>query len=150
MADDNENEKSTPAEPEPGTAEALAAGHAKGQSILHGASPASLGAPASDVPAEAGEYTLIASRWNELTSAAGQALRTFKTWRRGAIVTLDEATAERLLRAGAVVPTKSSQAKATAAQEPTTLDKATAIADAVGQQPIKDLPGQGQPVNTAT
>lgn len=50
----------------------------------------------------AGEYELVALQWDEPTSKPGDPF-TFKRHKRGDKVTLDEATARRLVNAGAVV-----------------------------------------------
>lgn len=51
---------------------------------------------------KAGEYQLIADRWDERTSKPGEPF-TFTRHRKGDVVTLDEADAKRLFAAGAVV-----------------------------------------------
>lgn len=127
--------------PEPGSTEAMAMAHATGQAIVHGAvNPA---APkVSETPAVAGKYKLVDKVWNQLTSEPGQLVKTFQRHRRGAVVDLNEADAERLLRAGAVTPTTTDQAESDAAQVQTTEQKAMAINDAVGAKPAADVEGQ--------
>lgn len=51
---------------------------------------------------KAGKYQLVAVRWDEIKSKPGEPL-VFKRHRKGDIVELDEATAKRLVKAGAVV-----------------------------------------------
>lgn len=139
MADDNT--------PEPGTQEAVSAGHAKTQAILQGAVkvPSTAEKPRlTEEQAPAGKYTLVAKTWHQLTSAPGTMVKTFLTHHRGAEVDLDSEQAERLLRAGAVTPTTTEQAESAAAQSESAQEKAVAINDAVGQQPVNDMPQVGQ------
>lgn len=126
--------------PEPGTPEALALGHATAQGIVHGAvnpTPS-----LSDTPAPAGPYKLLVKVWNQITSEPGAVVKTWQRHKRGAIVTLNEADADRLLRAGAVAPTTTEQASSEAAQVQTAEQKAVAINDAIGAKPAADAEGQ--------
>lgn len=138
--------------PEPGTQEAMAAGHAKSQALVQGAAkvpPLGEKPRLTEEQAPEGEYTLLVKTWHQLTSAPGTMVKTFRTHHRGAKVSLNSEEAERLLRAGAVAPTTKEQAESAAAQAPSAVDKAVEINDAVGQKPIDDMP-QAQPQQAST
>lgn len=129
--------------PEVGTPEAMAAAHTKSQAIVNGEK---LAAPKlSETPAVAGKYKLLVKVWSQITSEPGALVKTWQKHKRGAIVELNEADADRLLRAGAVAPTTAKQAGADAAQVVTAEQKAVAINDAVGAKPVEDTAAQ-QPV----
>lgn len=129
--------------PEVGTPEAMAAAHTRSQAIVQGEK---VGTPKlSETPAVAGKYKLVAKVWNQITSEPSALVKTWQRHKRGATVDLNEADADRLLRAGAVVPTTTTQAGADAAQVETAEAKAVAINDAVGAKPVEDTAAQ-QPV----
>jgi hypothetical protein len=87
-----------------------------------------------------GQYKLKAV-WNEIVSELGKA-REFVKHLPGDIVELSTADAERFLRHGVVTPITDEAKASAAAQAPTPADKAKAINDQVGAQPI--APGQTQ------
>jgi hypothetical protein len=125
-------------DPTPGTAEALAAGHAKSQAVVQGAiKPEALAPKPSEEQAPAGKYRLLASVWNRIVSGPNEPRRFVKHYR-GAVVDLESEDAERMLRHGVVEPTTDEQAASAAAQTEPPVAQATAVNDVVGQQPIKD------------
>jgi len=85
----------------------LARSHAAVQHVVHGACPVDfdpLGARRrAKPPAPAGDYVLVAARWDQVVSGPGEP-RQVKRHHRGDVVHLDTDDATRLLHGGAVRP----------------------------------------------